>query len=92
MRAWSASAFKVSFWDFYTSMEKIELHFGPKERLARKSKVMDKRFVIREWKVPLPMASRKPDVPKCAKCFASFMLDNDAEWYRAAAAPRGTFL
>ena len=30
------------------------------------------------------------DFPKCAKCFASFMLDNDSEWHRASAAASGT--
>ena len=49
--------------------------------------------VIREWKVVLPIASCKPDFPKCAKCFASFMLDNDAQWHRTrAGAGGGVFL
>ena len=60
-------------------------------RLSRRSQLDIFAGVTREWKVPLPMASRKPDYPKCAKCFASFMLDSDAEWHRATAAGRGTF-
>ena len=56
---------------FYTAMEKIEVHIGAAERLKRNTKAMGERFVIREWKILLPMASRKPDFPKYAKCFVS---------------------
>ena len=78
---------------FYSAMQKIKTHTGSKETVERKNKAMDERFVIREWKVVLPIASRKPDFPKCAKCFASFMLDNDAQWHRTrAGAGGGVFL
>ena len=70
---------------FYSALEKI----APNQRMshasyARKSLAMDERFVIREWYRPLPVADRVADFPHCAPCFAGFMLDNDAEFHRAA--------
>ena len=78
---------------FYTAMTKLHLNRGQRAQLEKKNQAMDERFKTRYWSVPLPMASRKPDFPKCARCFASFMLDNDAAWHRAhTVSPGGTWL
>ena len=72
---------------FYTSMTKIQLLYGRADIVKRKNKAMDERFTIREWNTVLLLHARKPDFPKCAKCFASFVLDNDAAWHSV-----GTFV
>ena len=70
---------------FYSALEKIAPHKSMSHAAyTRKSLAMDERFVLREWSRPLPMARRHADFPHCAPCFASFMLDNDAEFHRAA--------
>ena len=46
----------------------------------KKLTAMNDRFIIRTWRNALPMARRVNAFPHCARCFASFVLDNDAEW------------
>ena len=72
---------------FYSGLQQIR----PSTRGAnattfqRKALAMDERFTIRTWNVPLPMERRVPDFPHCPRCFAQFMLDNDAAWHTAQA-------
>ena len=86
-------AANVSFRDkspvFYTAMTKMHIGGSNREIVNKKNQAMDERFTIRTWTRPLPFAHRQPDFPKCARCFASFMLDNDAAWHRRTA---GTWL
>ena len=78
---------------FYTAMAKVEMSHGPWAKRVSKNQAMDERLKIHYWSNPLPMASRKPDFPKCARCFSAFVLDNDAAWHRAhAPSPGGTWL
>jgi hypothetical protein len=74
---------------FYTAMAKMHIGGRNRAHVDKKNQAMDERFTIRTWTRPLPLARRQPDFPKCSRCFASFMLDNDAAWHRRTA---GTWL
>ena len=70
---------------FYSALQKIAPPGQPARRASmeyqRKVQAMDERFTIRNWAIPLPLNRRVPDFPQCAKCFASFVLENDAAWH-----------
>ena len=66
---------------FYTALEKITAPPVPAATVAKKQLAIDERFVIRTWTRPLPMDRRDPAFPHCGCCFASFMLQNEANWH-----------
>ena len=59
-------------------MEVAQVRGGSPASRLTKNQALDERFTTRIWTKPLPLEQRKSDFPHCAKCFASFMLDNDA--------------
>ena len=65
---------------FYSALQPIT---PPRwaEVYDKKVTAMNDRFLIRAWRVALPSARRVHDFPHCARCFASFVLDNDAAWH-----------
>ena len=40
------------------------------------NKAMNERFKTRRWHTALPEQGRLPKFPHCARCYASFVLDN----------------
>ena len=68
---------------FYSSLEEIRPSTrGVQPRTyQRKVVAMSERFTIRTWNTPLPMDRRVADFPHCPRCFAAFMLENDAAWH-----------
>ena len=61
---------------FYTAARPIFGRFPTPEETALKNAAMAERFKIRNWYVPIPPASRRPDFPRCGRCFAEFFLGN----------------
>ena len=61
---------------FYTAARPIFARFPSPEETALKNAAMAERFKIRNWYVPIPPASRRPDFPRCGRCFAEFILGN----------------
>ena len=68
---------------FYSALQQIRPSSRgvTHETFERKVRAMKERFTIRTWYFPLPMHRRVADFPHCAKCFAVFMLENDAAWH-----------
>ena len=65
---------------FYSALQPIT---PPRwaEVYDKKVTAMNDRFLMRTWRVALPSARRVHDLPHCTRCFASFVLDNDAAWH-----------
>ena len=70
---------------FYSGLDEIlPSARGVKPRTyQRKVVAMHERFTVRTWNIPLPMDRRVANFPHCPRCFAAFMLDNDAAWHAA---------
>lgn len=57
---------------FYTSNSQLRVVREDVTLMSLLNKAMEERFKSRWWDTPLPLAMRRADFPKCARCCAAF--------------------
>ena len=60
---------------FYTSNTPLSVGRRAEslEQLIRLNRAMAERFCTRVWRIPLPMADRLTQLPRCSRCCANFI-------------------
>ena len=72
---------------FYTAWEPLTLVCRNANKMLLLNRAMEERFKTRTWMTPLPQQGRIPHFPRCACCFARFVLENAAAHAHAEAPP-----
>ena len=62
---------------FYTARTQLTMRSSDLVEMAEYNTAMSERFKLRVWSKPLPMAERRKDFPRCACCFAKFVLEHE---------------
>jgi hypothetical protein len=73
---------------FYSGRTQIQSRHRDAEARAQFNGMMDERFTLFRFTVPIPMQDRRVDWPQCAKCAARFYLEGCAENLRSLEPPR----
>ena len=59
---------------FFTSQSALQVKRACPVTTAQLNEAMQERFTVRRWVMPLPLAERVLDFPKCGRCSANFYL------------------